>query len=87
MVVVKTAEPDDPFAGPRRYRKTLVAVALLTIGLGWVAYFSVDGDLGLLLVVIGSLPLLLTLVGMRSDPVMDAAGPIDGPWFGDTGGN
>ena len=84
--LVKTAEPDDPFAGPRRYRRALVAVALLTIALGWAAYFTVDGDLGLLLVVIGSLPLLLSLVGMRSDPVLDAAGPIDGPWYGDTSG-
>jgi hypothetical protein len=66
----------------KRRRGVLIVTGLLMVGAGWLVFFTLWEELGLLLVVLGALPLLLVTIGVKSDPL---ASPMDGPPFGDTG--
>jgi hypothetical protein len=65
----------------RRRRGMLIGVAALLVGAGWLVFFSVWEELGLLLVVLGAGPLFLLLGGVRREPMLS---PMDGPPFGET---
>ena len=78
--LAKTGEALDDAI--HRTRGALIATGLLTAGAGWVVFFTLWEELGLLLVVLGALPLLLVITGVKSDPL---TAPLDGPPFGDTG--
>ena len=73
---------EDPFAHVRRLRRPLIGGGVALIVAGWVVFFAVWDQLGLLLVVIGAAPLLVVLAGVKRDPLLS---PLDGPPFGDTG--
>jgi hypothetical protein len=53
----------------------------LLVGAGWVVFFTVWEELGLLLVVLGAGSLVVLLVGVRHEPMLS---PMDGPPFGET---
>ena len=78
--LAKTGEALDDAI--KRTRGALIATGLLTVATGWLAFFTLWEELGLLLVVLGALPLLLVITGVKSDPL---ASPLDGPPFGETG--
>jgi len=71
----------DVFAAVRRWRWRLIGVGALLVGAGWVVFFTVWEELGLLLVVLGAGPLFLLLLGVRREPMLS---PMDGPPFGET---
>ena len=71
-----------PDATIRRRRTSLLASGLLMVAAGWVAFFALWEELGLLLVVLGAVPLLLIVAYVRQEPL---ASPMDGPPFGETG--
>lgn len=65
----------------RRRRWTLIGIATALVAAGWVVFFAVWEELGLLLVVLGALPLLMVLGTVRREPMLS---PMDGPPFGET---
>jgi hypothetical protein len=71
----------DPVGDLHRRGRLLVGVGAALVVSGWVAFFAVWEELGLLLVVLGALPLLLRLVGVQREPLWS---PLDGPPFGET---
>ena len=73
---------EAPEAAIKRRRRVLIVAGLLMVGAGWLVFFTLWAELGLLLVVLGAIPWLLTLIGVESRPL---ASPMDGPPFGDTG--
>jgi hypothetical protein len=73
---------DEPEAAIRRRRGALFVIGLLVAGAGWVVFFTLWEELGLLLVVLGSIPWLLLTMWVKRGPL---ASPMDGPPFGDTG--
>jgi hypothetical protein len=75
--------PEAVLAGIQRRRNVLVAAGGTVVVAGWVAYFAISEIVGLLLVVLGSLPLIVLLLRVKQDPL---ASPLDGPPFGETGG-
>lgn len=72
---------DDPLARWRRRRPWFIAAGLVSIAAGWIVFFAVHGDLGLLLVVLGGICLAAVLIGIEED---HRTGHTDGPWFGET---
>lgn len=73
---------EEPEAAIRRRRGALVVIGLLLAGTGWVVFFTLWEELGLLLVVLGAIPWLLVTMWVKRDPLVS---PMDGPPFGDTG--
>jgi ABC-type Na+ efflux pump permease subunit len=73
---------EEPQAAIKRRRGVLIVSGLVIVGAGWLAFFTLWEELGLLLVVFGAIPLLLVTIGVKRDPL---ASPMDGPPFGDTG--
>jgi uncharacterized membrane-anchored protein len=73
---------DDPLEAIQRWRWPLVALAALMVAAGWVLFFAVWEELGLLIVLFGALPLLLLTAGVSYRPLTS---PIDEPPYGDTG--
>ena len=65
----------------RRKSRLFVGVGAALVVAGWVAYFAVWEELGLLLVVLGAMPFTLPLLGVRREPLLS---PLDGPPFGET---
>ena len=72
----------DLFQAARRWRWPLVGSAALLIGAGWVVFLTSWEELGLLLVLLGAVPLLILVASTRREPLLS---PMDGPPFGDTG--
>lgn len=64
-------------------RPAVIGLGLTLVAAGWIVFFALDGDLGLLLVVLGAIVISATALDVQRDP---AGGPIDGPWYGDTNG-
>ena len=71
----------DLFQADHRPRWPLVASGVL-IGAGWLVFLTAWEELGLLLVLLGAVPLLLLGASTRREPLLS---PMDGPPFGDTG--
>lgn len=87
-LVAKTVGFEDGFeARLRSARRGILAMGFLLTAAGWATYFLVHQDLGLLIVILAAAVVTLTLIGTQSDPMTTAAGPTDGPWYGDTSGN
>jgi hypothetical protein len=83
MGVRHVARPgSDLFQTALRGRWPLVSSAVLLIGAGWVVFLTAWEELGLLLVLLGAVPLLILIAGARREPLLS---PMDGPPFGDTG--
>ena len=74
---------DDPFEALRRSRRYLIGAGVVGVAAGWAVFFTVWEELGLLLVVLGAIPLLIVTVGVRQRE--ELLSPMDGPPFGDTG--
>ena len=72
----------DPLQAIQRWRWPLVGLAALLVAAGWVLFFAVWEELGLLIALFGAVPLLLLTAGVRSRPL---SSPMDGPPYGDTG--
>jgi hypothetical protein len=72
---------NDPLAAVKLRRWRFFAGGLVLAAAGWALFFMVDGDLGLLAVVLGGLLISTALIGVRED---SRGGPVDGPWFGET---
>jgi hypothetical protein len=72
----------DLFQAALRWSWPLVSSAVLVIGAGWVVFLTAWEELGLLLVLLGAVPLLILIAGARREPRLS---PMDGPPFGDTG--
>ena len=72
---------NDPMGAWRRRRWAFFSCGLALAAVGWVLFFTVDGDLGLLAVVLGGLAISAATLGVRRDV---AGGPTDGPWYGET---
>ena len=72
----------DPLQAAGRWRWPLVVSAVLLAGAGWVVFLTWWEELGLLLVLLGAVPLLVLVAGARHEPLLS---PMDGPTFGDTG--
>ena len=73
---------EEPEAAIRRRRGALFVIGLFLAGAGWIVFFTLWEELGLLLVVLGAVPWLLITVWVKQDPL---ASPLDGPPFGETG--
>jgi hypothetical protein len=76
------ARKGDVFEAIHRRRRSLVCVSAGLIGAGWVVFFAVWEELGLLLVVLGAMPLVIVIGNVRRAPLLS---PIDGPPYGETG--
>jgi hypothetical protein len=68
-------------AGLRRRTRLLVSAGAALVVAGWVCFFAVWEELGLLLVVLGAVPLAVPLLSVRR---RDLGSPLDGPPFGET---
>jgi hypothetical protein len=73
---------ESPEAAVERRRGLLFVAGLVMVGAGWVVFFTLWEELGLLLVVLGAVPWLLIVVWVEDRPM---SSPMDGPPFGDTG--
>lgn len=89
-ILFRAADEDGDIDAPVRARRIPVLTAgVLLFVLGWIAFFTLDQDLGLLLVLLGSLPVLIVAVvgGVTTDPVAAASdAPLSGPPYGETSG-
>jgi hypothetical protein len=83
LLLVLRRDPEAFLAGLRARRRVLIATGAATAVAGWVAFFAWSEIVGLLLVVLAAIPLTLTLLDVKQDPL---ASPLDGPPFGETGG-
>jgi hypothetical protein len=72
----------DLFQAARRRRWPLLGCAVLLTGAGWIVFLTAWEELGLLLVLLGAVPLLILAATARREPLLS---PMDGPPFGDTG--
>ena len=72
----------DPFQAAHRRRRALLGAAVLVVVAGWVVYFTAWEELGLLLVLLGAVPLLVLTATARQEVLLS---PMDGPPFGETG--
>jgi hypothetical protein len=73
----------NPFEALRHQRRSLIGLGVLVVAAGWAVFFTVWENLGLLLVVLGAIPLLIVTLGVRQREQL--LSPMDGPPFGDTG--
>jgi hypothetical protein len=71
----------DFFEALHSRRWPLIGIAAVLVPAGWVVFFAVWEELGLLLVLLGALPLVILLTGTRQEPMLS---PMDGPPFGET---
>ncbi len=81
-LVLRNGVVPDPLEGYGKGGGALAGAGLALAGAGWFLYFTIDGDLGLLAVVLGGLVIAVAAIDVRQD---SAGGPVDGPWYGDTG--
>jgi hypothetical protein len=73
---------DDPLQAVARRRWPLIVVSAMLVLAGWAIFLAVWEELGLLLVVLGAVPLILLIAGVKHRPLLS---PTDGPPYGDTG--
>jgi hypothetical protein len=76
------ARDGDVFGAVHRRRWLFVSASAVLVGAGWIVFFAAWEELGLLLVLFGSLPLLALIATVRRVPLLS---PMDGPPFGETG--
>jgi hypothetical protein len=74
---------EKPEMALARRRVPFLVIGASVVAAGWVVFFVVDEELGLLLTLLGAAPLSALLLGVRHDT---AAGLTDGPYFGETEG-